>query len=67
MDRSLKTSLSDAREAFINAGIDILSTYKTVDGSYGAGLMAPSNLMLIPLYILALLKSVSTIGIKYPS
>lgn len=58
VDRSLKSSLSDAREAFINVAIDILSAYRLVETSGGPNtILAPLNLSLIPLYILALLKS----------
>ncbi|KAK6620910.1 hypothetical protein RUM43_011209 [Polyplax serrata] len=58
VDRSLKSNLSDAREAFINVAIDILSAYKLVETSGGQNtILAPVNLSLIPLYILALLKS----------
>ncbi|CAG9822963.1 unnamed protein product [Phaedon cochleariae] len=58
VDRSMQSSLSDAREAFINVAIDILSCYKiTLNmGSPVAGLMAPNSLKLLPLYISALLK-----------
>ncbi|XP_066991918.2 protein transport protein Sec24A [Anabrus simplex] len=60
VDRSLQTSLSDAREAFINVAIDVLSAYRLVQSSGAAtGLLAPHNLRLLPLYILALLKYVA--------
>lgn len=59
MDRSQQSSLSDARDAFINVVIDALSAYKlTQSSSMGAGLLAPKSLRLLPLYILALLKNV---------
>ncbi|CAH0561276.1 unnamed protein product [Brassicogethes aeneus] len=58
VDRSMQANLSDAREAFINVAIDILSSYKFSlnlgDGQ--SGLMAPNCLKLLPLYISALLK-----------
>ncbi|KAJ8937286.1 hypothetical protein NQ318_020336 [Aromia moschata] len=58
VDRSMQSSLSDAREAFINVAIDILSSYKiTLNlGTSTSGLLAPSCLKLLPLYISALLK-----------
>ena len=59
VDRSLQSSLSDARDALINAAIDMLSAYKLSQSSSGSGLMAPDNLKLLPLYIIALLKCVS--------
>lgn len=60
VDRSLQSSLSDARDAFINVAIDILSSYKLSlnMGSSNSGLLAPQSLKLLPLYILALLKYV---------
>jgi hypothetical protein len=60
VDRSLQSSLSDARDAFINVAIDVLTAYKLVQSSGGpTSLLTPSNLRLLPLYILALLKYVS--------
>jgi hypothetical protein len=60
VDRSLQSSLSDARYAFINVAIDVLSAYKLVQSTGGAtSLLTPSNLRLLPLFILALLKYVS--------
>ena len=56
VDRSLQSSLSDAREALINACVDALSAYKLLQSYPGSGLMAPSNLKLLPMYIIALLK-----------
>ncbi|XP_044255774.1 protein transport protein Sec24A [Tribolium madens] len=59
VDRSMQSSLSDAREAFINVAIDILSSYKfSLNMAEGAtSLLAPHCLRLLPLYISALLKS----------
>lgn len=59
VDRSIESSLSDAREAFINVVIDILSSYKLSLnlGSTPNGLLAPNCLKLLPLYISALLKT----------
>lgn len=59
VDRSLQSSLSDARDALINVAIDILSAYKLTQSSSGGGLVAPGSLKLLPLYIIALLKSVN--------
>ncbi|KAJ9581283.1 hypothetical protein L9F63_023555 [Diploptera punctata] len=60
VDRSHQSSLSDARDAFINVAIDVLSAYKLVQSSPNSGsLLAPGNLQLLPLYILALLKYIA--------
>jgi cytochrome c biogenesis protein CcdA len=60
VDRSHESSLSDARDAFINVAIDVLSAYKLTQSSGGStSLLTPCNLRLLPLYILALLKYVS--------
>ncbi|PSN38091.1 hypothetical protein C0J52_00838 [Blattella germanica] len=60
VDRSHQSSLSDARDAFINVAIDVLSAYKLVQSSpSSSSLLAPGNLRLLPLYILALLKYVA--------
>jgi hypothetical protein len=60
VDRSHESSLSDARDAFINVAIDVLSAYKMIQSSGGHNsLLTPYNLRLLPLYILALLKYVS--------
>jgi len=60
VDRSLQSSLSDARDAFINVAIDVLTAYKLVQSTGGpTSLLTPTNLRLLPLYILALLKYVS--------
>ena len=56
VDRSLQSSLSDAREALINAAVDALSSYKLLQGFPCSGLTAPQNLKLLPMYIIALLK-----------
>lgn len=58
VDRSLQSSVGEAKEALIGAGVDLLETYSIADEmrarSYSMGL--PENLRLVPLYILALLK-----------
>lgn len=62
VDRSLQSSVADARDAFVNAVCDILSAYKMVSSSGQSGtLLAPNSLCLFPLYILGLLKSVSIV------
>ncbi|XP_037365460.1 protein transport protein Sec24B isoform X2 [Talpa occidentalis] len=57
VDRSISSSLSDARDALVNAVVDSLSAYgSAVSHVQHSALMAPSSLKLFPLYILALLK-----------
>ncbi|XP_026089897.1 protein transport protein Sec24A isoform X2 [Carassius auratus] len=57
VDRSVTASLSDARDALINAAIDSLSSFRSsVLTVQQPGLLAPACLRLLPLYILALLK-----------
>ncbi|KAK0138257.1 Protein transport protein Sec24B [Merluccius polli] len=57
IDRSVSSSLSDARDALLNAVVDGLSVYRnTVSSLQQHGLVAPDNLRLFPIYILALLK-----------
>uniref|UniRef100_A0A8C7UHX3 SEC24 homolog B, COPII coat complex component n=1 Tax=Oncorhynchus mykiss TaxID=8022 RepID=A0A8C7UHX3_ONCMY len=57
IDRSISSSLSDARDALMNAVVDSLSAYKnTVSNIQQSGLIAPAALCLFPLYVLALLK-----------
>ncbi|KFV84783.1 Protein transport protein Sec24A, partial [Struthio camelus australis] len=57
VDRSVSASLSDARDALVNAVIDSLSAYRSsVLSIQQPGLMAPRSLRLFPLYVLALLK-----------
>ena len=59
VDRCLQSSIGDARDALVNVCVDVLTAYKAAQGSTGPGLHAPTNLRLLPLYIAALLKSVS--------
>ena len=61
VDRSLSSNLNDARDAFINATVDVFSAFKLVQNlpSGASGIVAPQNLGLLPMYILALLKQVS--------
>ncbi|XP_020957339.1 protein transport protein Sec24B isoform X2 [Sus scrofa] len=57
VDRSISSSLSDARDALVNAVVDSLSAYgSTVSNLQHSGLIAPTSLKLFPLYVLALLK-----------
>ncbi|XP_048826260.1 protein transport protein Sec24B isoform X5 [Brienomyrus brachyistius] len=56
IDRSVSSSLSDARDALVNAVVDSLSAYRGTSNLQPAGLVAPSALRLFPLYVLALLK-----------
>lgn len=60
VDRSLSSNLSDARDAFINATVDVFSAFKLAQNlpSGTSGLVAPQNLALFPMYILSLLKQV---------
>jgi protein transport protein SEC24 len=59
VDRTLMSSLGDAREALNNACIDFIKVYKSdvADQRSGSGLVAPYQLRLIPLYILSLMKN----------
>ncbi|XP_051834135.1 protein transport protein Sec24A isoform X1 [Antechinus flavipes] len=60
VDRSISASLSDARDALVNAVIDSLSAYRTsVLSSQQPGLLVPFSLRLFPLFVLALLKQKS--------
>nr|KAF6350060.1 SEC24-like protein A, COPII coat complex component [Myotis myotis] len=60
VDRSVTASLSDARDALVNAVIDSLSAYRSsVLSNHQPGLMVPFSLRLFPLFVLALLKQKS--------
>ncbi|XP_023370484.1 protein transport protein Sec24A [Otolemur garnettii] len=57
VDRSMTASLSDARDALVNAVIDSLSAYRSsVLSNQQPGLLVPFSLRLFPLFVLALLK-----------
>uniref|UniRef100_A0A182MLE2 Uncharacterized protein n=1 Tax=Anopheles culicifacies TaxID=139723 RepID=A0A182MLE2_9DIPT len=58
VDRSVTSSLSDARDAFVNATVDIISAFRLVQNlaQTSSKLVVPENLKLLPLYILAMLK-----------
>lgn len=66
VDRSLSSNLSDARDAFINATVDVFSAFKIAQNlpSGASGLVAPQNLSLFPLYILSMLKQVRSINLR---
>ncbi|XP_069448171.1 protein transport protein Sec24A isoform X2 [Ovis canadensis] len=60
VDRSVTASLSDARDALVNAVIDSLSAYRSSAlSNQQSGLMVPFSLRLFPLFVLALLKQKS--------
>ncbi|XP_068134016.1 protein transport protein Sec24A [Hyperolius riggenbachi] len=57
VDRSVASSLSDARDALVNAAIDSLTAYRSSALTVQQpGLLAPNSLRLFPMYVLALLK-----------
>ncbi|KAG8592900.1 hypothetical protein GDO81_000661 [Engystomops pustulosus] len=57
VDRSITSSLSDARDALVNAVVDSLLSYKsTLSNLQQSAVIAPTSLKLFPLYVLALLK-----------
>ncbi|XP_017149456.2 protein transport protein Sec24A isoform X2 [Drosophila miranda] len=59
VDRSIASNLSDARDAFINATIDVFNAFKiaqNLPSGQSGQLIAPRSLALMPLYILGLLK-----------
>lgn len=59
IDRSLSCSVSDARDALVNAVVDSLESYRSnISNVQQTGVIAPSCLRLFPLYTLALLKQV---------
>lgn len=61
VDRSVTASLGDARDALTNAAIDSLTSYRqSVLTIQQPGMLAPACLRLFPLFILALLKQVSS-------
>ncbi|KAF3694218.1 Protein transport protein Sec24B [Channa argus] len=57
IDRSVSSSLSDARDALVNAVVDLVSAYRSnVSNLQQTGLVVPASMRLFPLYVLALLK-----------
>lgn len=62
VDRSLSSSVVDAREAMVNACLDLIQAFKTTLSSGQAaalGLPIPHCARLVPFYVLALMKHVS--------
>lgn len=59
-DRTLMSSLGDAREALMNACIDCMKSYKVdvVNQKHNLALLSPFQLRLLPVYILAMMKNV---------
>lgn len=60
VDRSCQASIQDAREALINANIDLISAFRLIHTPPYPGLFISYHTRLLPLYTLALLKNVST-------
>ncbi|XP_053506077.1 protein transport protein Sec24B isoform X2 [Ictalurus furcatus] len=57
IDRSLSCSVSDARDALVNAVVDSLESYRSnISNMQQTGVIAPACLRLFPLFTLALLK-----------
>lgn len=57
VDRSISSSISDARDALVNAVVDSLLSYNSsLSNLQPSALIAPNSLKMFPLYILALLK-----------
>jgi len=61
VDKSLSSSLTDARDALINATVDMLTAYRAVQGASQSSsqLLCPYQLRHVALHVLAMLKSVS--------
>ena len=61
VDKSLSSSLADARDALINAVVDMLTAYRAVQGASlsSSSLLCPYQLRHVALNVLAMLKSVS--------
>ncbi|GFR98794.1 SEC24 family, member A [Elysia marginata] len=62
VDRSLNSAISDARDAMMNASLDALGAYaQQIPSSQrnSSTILAPYSLRLMPLYMLAMLKSVA--------
>ncbi|XP_073458352.1 protein transport protein Sec24B isoform X1 [Aquarana catesbeiana] len=57
VDRSISSSISDARDALVNAVVDSLLSYNSsLSNLQPSALIAPNSLKMFPLYVLALLK-----------
>lgn len=63
VDRSCQSNIQDAREALINANVDIINTYRLVNPTQYAGLITSYSSRLLPLYSLALLKHVRELSL----
>lgn len=63
IDRSLTSKLEDAREALIYKIAELISIYKSSfnQGSHPQQLMIASNLQLLPVYILGMIKNVNRV------
>ncbi|XP_013073220.2 protein transport protein Sec24A-like isoform X1 [Biomphalaria glabrata] len=61
VDRSLNSAISDARDAMMNASLDALAAYaQQIPASQRAGaVLAPFSLRLMPMLMLAMLKSIA--------
>ncbi|KAK3738631.1 hypothetical protein RRG08_006729 [Elysia crispata] len=62
VDRSLNSAISDARDAMMNASLDALGAYaQQIPSSQRSSntILAPQSLRLMPMYMLAMLKSVA--------
>ncbi|KAM9835223.1 protein transport protein Sec24B [Syngnathus typhle] len=60
IDRSVSSSLLDARDALTNSAVDFLSAYKNnMSNLQQSGLVVPAGMRLFPLYILSLLKQIA--------
>lgn len=57
VDRSCQASIQDAREALINANIDLISAFRLIHTPPYPGLFISYHTHLLPLYTLALLKN----------
>lgn len=63
VERSIHARLEDARDALMNKAVDVFSTYKSTMTSAGTGpspqLSISSNMALLPLLVLGLMKNVA--------
>ncbi|CAF0744717.1 unnamed protein product [Didymodactylos carnosus] len=57
-DRSLQSSLQEAREAMCNVAVDVLKACATHASNRAFTLFVPPSLRLLPLYMLSMIKSV---------
>jgi protein transport protein SEC24 len=61
VDRTIMSSLKEAKDAMINVASDYLQAYTqvVVSGNRNAALISPNSLKLLPLYVLALMKNIA--------